>query len=153
MTDRKLTHTTFVLERDYPVAPATTWRAFADPEIKDRWFGAEDGWTPVSRGIDFRVGGREHDEATWTNGMASRFDAVYYEIVENERIVICYEMRVNGDRLSVSLQSIELTATDGGTHLKLTEQGAYFDDLDNSAQREQGTSELLDALGRVVTAL
>jgi len=34
-----------------------------------------------------------------------------------------------------------------GTRLVLTEQGAYLDGHDTSAQRQHGTGELLDALG------
>jgi uncharacterized protein YndB with AHSA1/START domain len=150
MTDRKLTHHTFVLERDYKSSPTRVFQAFADPDIKARWFGGTDRdvWKPIERSIDFREGGREVDESEWTkNGMVSRFDAVYHEIVENLRIVYSYEMRVNGDRLSVSISSIEFEPNNGGTHLRLTEQGTYFDNLDNADQREQGTSELLDALG------
>src|SRR5690606_30771765 len=98
---------------------------------------------------DFREGGLEHDEARrGEGGPVSRFDARYHEIVENLRIVYSYEMRVNGARLSVSITSIEMIPSTKGTHLTLTEQGVYFDDLDNSAQREEGTGELLESLGR-----
>ena len=74
----------------------------------------------------------------------------YHEIVDNLRIVYSYEMRFGGDRLSVSLTSLEFTPREGGTLLTLTEQGVYFDDLDNSPHRERGTGELLNALARRV---
>jgi len=35
-----------------------------------------------------------------------------------------------------------------GTRLVFTEQGAFFDDLEDPAGREHGTSKLLDALER-----
>jgi uncharacterized protein YndB with AHSA1/START domain len=38
MTERKVTHSTFVVERTYPASPARVFAAFADPKIKDRWF-------------------------------------------------------------------------------------------------------------------
>ena len=36
--DRYVTHATFSLERDYPVAPARVFAAWADPAAKARWF-------------------------------------------------------------------------------------------------------------------
>jgi hypothetical protein len=59
-------------------------------------------------------------------------------------------MRFDGAMLSVSLASIEFTPTDAGTRLTLTEQGVYFDDLDNSEQRKRGTQDLLEAIAPVV---
>ena len=62
MTDRRLTHDTFVLEREYPVAPARAFQAFADPEQKMRWFAGPDPWRQLSVGIDVREGGHEYNE-------------------------------------------------------------------------------------------
>jgi hypothetical protein len=39
-------------------------------------------------------------------------------------------------------------ASGGSTHLSLTEQGAYLEGFDDVAGREQGSRELLEALGR-----
>lgn len=152
MTDRTLAHDTFTLEREYPVTPAAVFRAFADPALKRRWFGAEEGWTPISSAMDFRVGGAEHDEARWEgdHGYVSRFDAVYHEIVEDSRIVYTYDMRVDGVHLSVSVTSIELTPTAAGTLLTFTEQGVYFDGHEDPALRAAGTRDLLEALGRAL---
>ena len=59
-------------------------------------------------------------------------------------------MRVDGARLSVSLTSIVLTPTDAGTRLTLTEQGVYFDDLDNTEQRIEGMREALEMIAPMV---
>jgi hypothetical protein len=56
-------------------------------------------------------------------------------------------MELDGKRISVSVASIELKPSGSGTHMKVTELGAYLDGLDNSAQREQGTNWLMDKLG------
>jgi hypothetical protein len=47
----------------------------------------------------------------------------------------------------MSLTTIEFVA-DGATRLVFTEHGAFFDGLDDPAQREHGTGKLLDALER-----
>jgi uncharacterized protein YndB with AHSA1/START domain len=152
MTERKLTHSTFTLEREYKASPAKVFQAFADPAVKAKWFETpSEEWRHLGSSLDFREGGREHSEGQFgEGGPVSRFDAYYHEVVDDLRLVYDYEMRVNGQRLSVSLASIELTPTAAGTRLTLTEQGVYFDDLDNTEQRKEGTLELLESLASVV---
>jgi uncharacterized protein YndB with AHSA1/START domain len=150
--ERSVTHATFVLERVYPVAPQRVFRAFADPEAKKLWFGGPAEWN--GRGaMDFRVGGKEWDEGDVPGGPTTRFDATYYDIVPDERIVYCYEMHLDDARISVSVTTIELRTEGGGTRLVLTEQGAYLDGYDDAGAREHGTGELLDTLGRSLEAV
>lgn len=59
MTERLVTHATFVVERRYDAAPARVFRAFADPTIKCRWFAEGEGWEVEVYENDFRVGGME----------------------------------------------------------------------------------------------
>lgn len=147
-----LVHNTFRLEREYPVPPATVFRHFADETLKQKWFGTDEGWTSLGHGMDFRVGGVEYDEGRWANGTTSRFESRYLEIVDDLRLVYVYGMVVDDVRLSDSLASIELTATEGGTRLTLTEQGVYYDGHEDPALREQGTGWILDNLGRALAS-
>jgi hypothetical protein len=57
-------------------------------------------------------------------------------------------MTMDGQRISVSVATLEFLPDDAGTRFILTEQGAYLDGLDTNAQREEGTVELLDQLGK-----
>ena len=52
--------------------------------------------------------------------------------------------------MSVSLTTIELFPDGDGTRLVFTEQGAFFDDLGDAAEREHGTGKLLDGLERLL---
>jgi uncharacterized protein YndB with AHSA1/START domain len=150
MTERKVTHSTFVVERTYPASPARVFAAFADPKIKDRWFAGPEEWGPDEREMDFRVGGRETSRGGPKGGPVHAFDALYYDIVPNERIVFAYDMHLDDLRISVSLATIELKTDGAGTRLIYTEQGAFLDGFDDPAGREHGTGELLDQLGRVL---
>ncbi|MFI5258462.1 MAG: hypothetical protein ACHQ01_02455 [Candidatus Limnocylindrales bacterium] len=47
---------------------------------------------------------------------------------------------------SVSVATLEFLPAATGTHMILTEQGAYIEGIDNPAWREQGTRDLLDNL-------
>ena len=147
MPERSVTHATFVVERSYPVPPARVFAAWADPAAKARWFASPEEWGPDEFELDFRVGGREVSRVGPKGGPVHTYDARYQDIVADERIVYSYSMHLDQTLISVSLATVELRAEGAGTRLVLTEQGAYLDGHDASAQRQQGTAELLHALG------
>jgi uncharacterized protein YndB with AHSA1/START domain len=145
---RKVEHNTFVIERTYAASSARVYSAFADPAQKVRWFGDPDIEKQAGHTIDFRIGGRESMRGDIAGaGITFSYDALFQDIVEDERIVYSYEMTMNGQRISVSVATVEFLAqSGGGTRLILTEQGVYLDGLDTGAAREQGTREILDGL-------
>jgi uncharacterized protein YndB with AHSA1/START domain len=142
-----VTHSTFSLERTYDASPARVFSAFADAEQKLQWFTGPPDWPLAAFEVDFRVGGREMNRGGPKDGPMSSFEALYYDIVPDERIVYSYEMHLDDKRISVSLTTIELAPAGEGTQLTLTEQGAYLDDFDDPTLRETGTGDLLEALG------
>jgi uncharacterized protein YndB with AHSA1/START domain len=148
MSDRNVEHATFVVERTYNAAPTRVFQAFADPEHKSRWFGNPAG--NDTRTMDFRVGGTESMRGDIPDGPSYRYDAVYQDIVDNERIVYTYDMHMDGRRISVSVATVELLSDGERTRLVITEQGAYLDGLDQPAQREKGTGDLLDKLAETL---
>ena len=104
MTKRSIVHATFTVERTYDAAPKRVFAAWADPDIKARWFGAptvEDG----NRSFEFRVGGKESSSGK-VEGKFYSFDAVYQDIIPNERIIYTYDMHLEDQRVYVSLASI-----------------------------------------------
>jgi uncharacterized protein YndB with AHSA1/START domain len=150
---RTVVHDTFVIERDFSASPTRVFGAFADPAVKVKWFGDPGLETPMQHPNDFRVGGRESFAGDAPDGGPTfTYDALYQDIVDNERIVYSYDMTMNGRRISVSVATIEFIVDGTGTHLILTEQGVFLDGLDTSAARHQGTEGLMDALGRYLDA-
>ncbi len=138
-----VTHADFTIERRYPYSPRQTFSAFAEPELRRQWFANPGGWDDAEWELDFRVGGRERNA-----GGGREFDCRFHDIVEAERIVYAYDLWHDGHLVSVSLATIEFGASDDGTQLRFTEQGAFFDGEIAAAQREHGTGKLLDLLGR-----
>ncbi|MGH3426871.1 MAG: SRPBCC family protein [Mycobacteriales bacterium] len=150
ITDRSVTHDTFTIQRTYPASPALVFAAFADPKAKARWAGSPgsvpDGDAEGYIEFDFRLGGHERFGFEMPGGSTYSYDAVYYDIVPDRRIVYCYEMYADGARISVSVAAIEFVEGDAGTALTYTEQGAFLDGLDQPELRLEGTTELLDSL-------
>ena len=146
MTERSVTHATFVVERTYDASPDRVFAAWADPAAKARWFGNPDDGVDEFE-LDFRVGGRELSRGTAPNGKAYTYEARYQDIVPDDRIVYAYDMHLEEARISVSLSTVQLSPEDEGTRLTYTEQGAFLDGLETPEQREQGSGAVFDALG------
>lgn len=149
MSDRSVTHATFVVERSYPADRARVFKAWADPRAKALWFGGPDGDEELA--LDFRVGGKETSRGS-VGDSVFLYEATYHDIVEDERIVYAYDMYMDDNRISVSLGTVELTPDGDGTRLVYTEKGAYLDGRDTPDQRRQGTEQLFDALGESLKA-
>jgi len=147
MTERSVTHATFVIERTYPTSPARVFSAFASREAKMRWFAGPAEWSLSEHELDFRVGGRERVSGGPKGGPRHIYEARFQDIVPNMRIISSYDMHLDDKRISISLATIELKPSGSGTHLIYTEQGAFLDGYDDAGSREHGTGELLDKLG------
>ncbi|MBA2720797.1 MAG: SRPBCC domain-containing protein [Chloroflexi bacterium] len=149
MIGRSVSHGTFSIERIYPAPPERVFAAWAIRPEKNRWFGEGDDFLSSTDEytLDFQVGGRERLAGTLPGGRAFTYDAIYQDIVDGRRIVSSYDVAIDGRRTSVSLMTIEIDPAGDGTRLILTEQGAYFDGLDSSPQREEGALDSLTKLG------
>src|SRR5579871_4651365 len=149
MSRRSVINESFTIDRTYPTSAARVFAAFASEEAKSAW-GDTGGLEPADgeAGVaefDFRPGGR-----------TLRYDARYYDIVTDHRIVYAYEMYCDDVRISVSLTTIEFAEVGDATRLTFTEQGAFLDGFDGTeapALRRGGTEEMLDNLvGYLATA-
>jgi uncharacterized protein YndB with AHSA1/START domain len=154
MAERSVIHDTFVIARTYPATPSRVFAAFASKEAKDAWgdtgdiAGTEPATGPVE--FDFRVGGHERFGFVYQD-VSYTYDARYYDIVPDQRLVYSNEMYADGVRISVSVATIEFGKADDGTMLTWTEQGTYldgFDGADAPRLREGGVGEMLDGLDK-----
>jgi uncharacterized protein YndB with AHSA1/START domain len=147
---RSAKHATFVIERVYSVPASRVFSAWSNSETKQRWMSCDPSWKTDKVALDFRIGGRETISVGPAGGPMHRMEAIYYDIVPNERIIYGYEMYIGARRISVSLTTIDIKAEGKNrTRLTFTEQGVFFDDDADAAEREEGTRlgfERLDAL-------
>jgi uncharacterized protein YndB with AHSA1/START domain len=152
MVERSVAHAAFVIERSYDASPAQVFAAWATREAKGKWFIGPEAWEKSDHALDFRVGGRERVSGGPPGGPVHVYNAVYQDIVPNRRIILSYDMHLDERRISVSLATVEFLEAGAGTRMVFTEQGAFLDGYDNAGQREQGTRDLLDNLGKALQA-
>ena len=150
MTPSTVAHETFVIERIYNVPVAETFRAWADPTLKARWFAGSAEALGAGYELDFRVGGREVNRGGPPGGPVYTFESEFRDIIPEQRIVYTNEMYADETRISVSVATVQFRSHGATTQLILTEQGVFLDDHDTVAQREEGTRSLLESLAAIL---
>src|SRR5271169_5643811 len=101
MENRSVTHSTFVIARNYPATPERVFAAFADPVKKRRWYAETKNHDVEEFEMDFRVGGCDRaryrfKEGSPFPGVPMTNHATYQDIVPNRRIVVAYMMAMGG---------------------------------------------------------
>jgi uncharacterized protein YndB with AHSA1/START domain len=136
----------FSLERVFKATPAQVFKAFTDESAKSRWFSGGDDHTVIERRMDVRPGGRELAVGLWKTGVTTRFDAFYFDVVPDRRLVYAYEMHLDARKISVSLACVEIEPHPAGVKLKVSEQAVFLDGYEDNGSREHGTNFLMDKL-------
>lgn len=154
-TEQSVVHGSFTLERTYPQSPKTVFAAWAIPARKEAWFGQGPDFVQKVEGyeLDFRVGGHERYHGPLRSGRTFGYDATFRDIVDDRRIVSTYDVLIAGRRISVTLLTVEFEPAGAGTHLILTEQCAFFDELDSIADRMPGVEDMLVKLDAYLATL
>jgi uncharacterized protein YndB with AHSA1/START domain len=124
-------HTTFTVERTYAAPPARVFAAWADSTTKKRWYAeGERGWELVAFSMDFRVGGHDVLHGRMPDGKEMRNESVYQDIVPDRRIILASSMSFGGQRIAVSLGTVEITPEGDGSKLTYTDHNVLLDGAD-----------------------
>ncbi len=152
MPEYTVVHGTFTVDRVYPVPPARVFAAWEDPEALKQWAVPADDWVFELVDFDFRTGGA--DVARFGPPGAEPFEVEgrFADIVPDTRIVYTHVMRHKGARVSASVTTVEFREVPEGTHMVVTDQGAYFDGRDTPEVREMGVNRQLDNIGAFLGA-
>jgi uncharacterized protein YndB with AHSA1/START domain len=153
MAESAVTHSSFSLERLIPAVPAEVWRAFADPDVKRRWYAEGDQHDVEEFAADLRPGAEQRlryrfREDTQFAGLCITTEDVVLDLVPEERIIASSRMAFGEKCISVALVTTELQPEAEGTRLVITFQGAFLPGADGPRIREIGWNVLLDRLAQ-----
>jgi uncharacterized protein YndB with AHSA1/START domain len=145
-------HATFTLTRIWSASPAHVFTAWSDPSLRAKWFGGPPHkWTEVGRSLDFRTGGSEVVEGRLTDSGAPTIHEAQFHLVEpDRRIIYAHNLHRSGVFHSVTLTTIELEPAASHTRITYTEQIAFLDGSDGTAERRQDTDQQLSMLEKVL---
>ncbi len=146
-TDGKSRHATIVLERTYRAAPERVFSEFADPLARARWSPPSDDVLIYDQ-TDFRAGGRDLFRCGPKNDPKFRGETLYHLIVPNQCVVSSETLDTDGQRLAVSLSTLDFEATGEGTNLKLTLQMVSLAGAGMIEGYESGNKSALENLAR-----
>ncbi len=147
MTSAAVVHHTIVVERQFAVPPARVFDAWADTEQRARWhFPGDAGWELTEFSQDFRIGGSEHARFGPKGQANLREDGTFLDIVPNRRIVSAVTVYMDDVRMSMTLYTVEFSADDQGTRLKVIDQSVFLDGRERPEDRRSGVGGVLDKL-------
>ena len=145
--NEKPQHGTITLERSYRAPLERVFSEFADPVARARW-------SPPSNDVliydeaNFRTGGRDIFRCGPKNDPKFRGETLYHLIVPNQHVVSSETLDADGQRIAVSLNTLDFQATHEGTNLKLTVQVVSFAGAEMIEAYESGNKSALENLSR-----
>jgi uncharacterized protein YndB with AHSA1/START domain len=121
----KAHHATISLERFYSAPPGRVFAEFADPAARARW-SPPSGDVLIYDEADFRVGGGDVFRCGPRGDARFRGETRYLVIVPNAQVVFSETIDIDGQRLAVSLTTLDFEPTEGATNLSVTVQIVSF---------------------------
>ena len=150
MTDLSISHGTFTVERRFAAPVARLFRAWSVADEMKLWAAPAEGWTFDIDRFDFRLGGGAVVRFGPPGAVPYQDVTRYDDIVADRRIVTAYAVSQGSVRISSSVSCLEFALDAGGTHLRITELGAYLDGHDSVEIRKGGVAQQLQQLGRFI---
>jgi uncharacterized protein YndB with AHSA1/START domain len=146
-TNQRPQHATITLERTYRAPLERVFSEFADPVARARW-SAPSNDVLIYDQTEFRAGGRDLFRCGPKNDPKFRGEIFYHLIVPNRRVVSSETLDVDGQRLAVSLNTLDFEPAGEGTNLKVTVQMVSLVGADMIEGYESGNKSALENLGR-----
>ena len=146
-TNERPQHATISLERTYRAPLERVFSEFADPVARARW-SAPSNDALIYDQTEFRAGGRDLFRCGPRNDRKFLGETFYHLIVPNRRVVSTETLDVDGQRLAVSLNTLDFEPAGEGTNLKVTVQMVSFVGAGMIDGYESGNKSALENLGR-----
>lgn len=138
-------HASFTIKRTYEAPASRVFAAWSDPVARARW-GVPKGDGIEYLQTEFRVGGRDISKCGPAGDLSYYVEETYHDIVPDRRIVFAETIDHEGERLAVTLMSIEFGDAGVRTRLVLTAHVVGLDSSDMIEGSQSGWNEVLDNL-------
>jgi uncharacterized protein YndB with AHSA1/START domain len=123
--NRKPQHATITLERLYAAPLERVFAEFADPVARARWSAPSEDELIYDE-ADFRDGGKDVFRCGPKGDLKFRGETRYLVIVSNACVVSSETVDMDGQRLAVSLATLDFEAAEDATKLTVTVQIVSF---------------------------
>ena len=121
MTENPIHHATLVFEHHYDAPPSRVFAEFADPGVRAKWSASSEDELIYDE-TSFEVGGRDVFRCGPKGDLKFRGETTYHLIAPDSCVISGESLQTDGQQLAVSLNTLELQKSAGGTNLKLTIQ-------------------------------
>jgi len=149
--NEKPQHATIVLGRTYHAPLERIFSEYADPVARARWSPPSNDALIYDQ-TDFRVGGRDLFRCRPKDEPKFRGENLYHLIVPNKCVVFSETLDADGQRLAVSLNTLDFEATGESTKLKLTVQIVSLVGAGMIEGYKSGNNRALENLARHLSA-
>jgi uncharacterized protein YndB with AHSA1/START domain len=145
-------HATITLERSYAAPLERVFSEFADPVARARWSAPSDD-VLIYDEANFRVGGKDVFRCGPRGDPKFRGETRYLLIVPNARVVSSETLDMDGQRLAVSLTTLDFEQTGDSTTLTVTVQMVSLVGPGIVQGYESGNKSALDNLSRHLSSM
>ena len=140
-------HATITLAHSYPAPVERVYSEFADPVARARW-SSPSGDVLIYDATDFREGGRDIFRCGPSSNPKFHGETTYHLIVPNRQVVSSETLDVDGQRLAVSVTTLDFEPTGEGTEVKVIVQMVSLVGPGMIAGYEAGNKTALENLAR-----
>jgi uncharacterized protein YndB with AHSA1/START domain len=109
-------HATIRLEHSYAAPLERVFSEFADPVVRARWSAPSDD-VLIYDEADFRIGGKDVFRCGPRGDPKFRGETRYLVIVPNARVVSSETLDMDGQRIAVSLTTLDFDSVEDGANL------------------------------------
>lgn len=136
---------TLTLERNIPCSPERLFHVMTDRQLRQKWSAPDNGSVVVIDEYDCRPGGREKTRCGRPE--APEFETIgNFHVVTPEFLSFTETLTVKERILSIALCSHEISASEIGSHLRVTLQITSLSGTETFADYNDGWSASLDNL-------
>lgn len=136
------------LRMDFAQPIDTVFAAWSSKEAQLTWGHPGEGWEMDFDQFRFAVDETDICRFGPTGGQQYVNENRYLAIERGKRIVYSTALTSNGQVNFAGTVAVTFDAKDGGTRMRLIEQGLYFDGHDDVSAHRSGWESMLDALGK-----